>query len=336
MYTEEYNGINAFLVGSSKLLVSEGVKRETRGELSYELSEPFMFKIINPGARIITIPERKWNVVLPYAESLWIASGRNDMDYIIKYLPRMLEFSDDSITMRGGYGPRLRHYNYSKNDYAIKSFYPSTENEVDQLKYVCQCFDADKNTRRAIISLGDVVKDCTDKNRCLKETKDIPCTRELHFVKQAGNNKLDLIVNMRSNDLIWGASAVNVFNYTFMQEYMASILGLQLGCYYHIANNMHYYVRHKDKLINLSKLNDIEDVSYNYMPTFHSLQDFDNLLFKLSNEEYQMRTNTRNYKYYEFNDPFFMDWYNILYSFNFKKKVNYINPLLDVVACSIM
>lgn len=37
---------------------------------------------------------------------------------------------------------------------------------------------------------------------------------------------------MRSNDIIWGASAVNIFNYTFMQEYMATILGLGVGNYF--------------------------------------------------------------------------------------------------------
>ena len=85
MYAETYAGINSFLIGASKLLVKEGVKRETRGNVCYELPEPAMFKITNPIAREVTIPERKWLKVLPYAESLWIASGRNDMVYITHY-----------------------------------------------------------------------------------------------------------------------------------------------------------------------------------------------------------------------------------------------------------
>lgn len=39
-------------------------------------------------------------------------------------------------------------------------------------------------------------------------------------------------MKMRSNDIIGGASAVNIFNYTFMQEYMATILGLGVGNYF--------------------------------------------------------------------------------------------------------
>lgn len=70
MFTAEYKGINDFLVNSSRLLLKYGVVRETRGMKCYELPEPFMFKINEPTARLITISERKWNVCLPYAESL--------------------------------------------------------------------------------------------------------------------------------------------------------------------------------------------------------------------------------------------------------------------------
>ena len=73
MFTAEFTGINDFLVKSSKLLLKYGVARETRGSKCYELPGPFVFKITEPTARLVTIPERKWNVALPYAESLWLA-----------------------------------------------------------------------------------------------------------------------------------------------------------------------------------------------------------------------------------------------------------------------
>jgi thymidylate synthase len=71
MFTAEYEGINTFLVGAASLLLKKGVKRSIRGNICLELPAPFMFKITNPTARIVTIPERKWNPILPYAESLW-------------------------------------------------------------------------------------------------------------------------------------------------------------------------------------------------------------------------------------------------------------------------
>ena len=319
MYAETYAGINSFLIGASKLLVKEGVKRETRGNVCYELPEPAMFKITNPIAREVTIPERKWLKVLPYAESLWIASGRNDMVYITHYLARMMWFSDDGIYMRGGYGPRFRDYNGEREDYQIETINVRQQGSVDQLKFVIECFKADTETRRAVMNFGDPMKDNFDVNEELKKSKDIPCTRELHFMKQSGNNRLDLIVRMRSNDLIWGASAVNIFNFTFMQEYVAAILGLEVGNYYHIADNLHFYDRHINLVSKLSELSEWDDETVTYAKNFHSLNEFDKLVTKLSTEEKLMRTNMRFYSQTEFEDPFFEHWYDILYKYNLKK-----------------
>lgn len=320
MYTETYTGINSFLIGASKLLVKEGIKREVRGNTCYELPEPVMFKLTNPLARDLTIPERKWFKVLPYAESLWIASGRNDMAYITHYLTRMIDFSDDGIYMRGGYGPRYRNYNGEREDYQIEAINVRQQGAVDQLRYVIECFKVDIETRRAVINMGDPMKDDFDENGGLKKSKDIPCTRELHFMKQSGSNKLDLIVRMRSNDLIWGASAVNIFNYTFMQEYVSAILGLEVGNYYHIADNLHFYERHTELVRKLSELREWNDEPTIFFKKFHSLDEFDELITKLSKEEISMRTNIRDYMRTEFDDPFFEHWYDILYKYNIEKK----------------
>ena len=265
MFTDEFTGINDFLVKSSRLLLEYGVARETRGYTCYGLPEPFMFKITEPTARLVTIPERKWNAALPYAESLWLASGRNDMSFITHYLQRMRDFSDDGFIMRAGYGPRLRFFSPNVEDYAEygktmkhKSF------TVDQFRYVVECFKKDVNTRRAVINIDDTIKDEFDVDGCLKKTKDIPCTRLLHFTKNAITGKLDLTVFMRSNDMLWGASAVNVFNFTFIQEYFAAILGMEIGSYYHIANNFHYYEDKRSMLESIAKVSDYSDVPYPY------------------------------------------------------------------------
>lgn len=299
--------------------MEEGVKRETRGSVCYELPEPAMFKITNPLAREVTIPERKWYKTLPYAESLWIASGRNDMVYITHYLSRMADFSDDGIYMRGGYGPRYRDYNGESDDYRIESINVRQPGSVDQLKYVIECFKAEKETRRAVMCFGDPMKDEFDEKGELKKSKDIPCTRELHFMKQSRNNRLDLIVRMRSNDLIWGASAVNIFNYTFMQEYVATILGLEVGNYYHIADNLHYYDRHAEMVRKMAGIEEWCDETMDYVKTFQSLSEFDELITKLSTEEKAMRTNIREYEQIGFEDPFFQHWYEVLYQYNQKR-----------------
>lgn len=319
MYTETYNGINSFLIGACRLLLSDGVKRVTRGKVCCELSEPFLFKITEPRARIVTIPERRWNKTLPYAESLWIASGRNDLSYICHYLEKMRDFSDDGVFMRGGYGPRFRDYNGSNNDYQIATINERKTSSVDQLKYIVNCFSNDIETRRAVISFGDPIKDNFDQNRDLKNSRDIPCTRELHFIKQATSNKLDLIVKMRSNDLIWGASAVNIFNYTFIQEYVSAILGLEIGNYYHFADNIHYYEDFRKMVEVIANISDVNDEVMDFHKSFHSLEEFDVLISKLGREEELMRKNMSSYKHIQIEDEFFQHWYDTLYSYNFQK-----------------
>ena len=319
MYSLEFEGINSFLTGTSRLLLEEGKRREVRNSVCYELPEPYMFKIKNPCARHITIPQRKWFKTLPYAESLWIASGRNDMAYITHYLPRMVDYSDDGRTMRGGYGPRLRHFNGSLSDYDVSEYRKSSHGEIDQFRYICDCFREDANTRRAIITIGDPVKDCFDADGNLKRTKDIPCTRTLHFMRDNNSNKLNLIVSMRSNDFIFGASAVNIFNYTFMQEYFSSMLGLNMGYYIHVASNMHYYEQHQSVVSDLASINDVTDQGEPLHTTFRNLQDFDNLLSRLVAEELLMRRSWKDYRPCHFNDAFFNHWYNVLYSFNKKR-----------------
>lgn len=315
MYQAEYCGINAFLVGTARMLCSDEHIRQVRGNVCYELPEPYMFKITNPLAREVTIPVRKWNRTLPYAESLWIASGRNDMHFITRYLERMMDFSDDGKFMRGGYGPRFRHYNGSRTDYQIsETALENRDSGIDMFQYIVECFHKDSNTRRAIITIGDNNKDCFDTHMLLKDTKDIPCTRELHFIKQADSNKLDLIVTMRSNDFIWGASAVNIFNYTFMQEYMSAILGMEIGDYYHVAENFHYYERHKELVKALAELNDVEEHPIILEKKFSSLQEFDDLLVCLSKAEQRMWKDTSHQRI-EFKDQFFQHWYDVIYKY---------------------
>lgn len=333
MFTAEYEGINSFLVGASSLLLKEGVKRKTRGFNCIELPEPFIFKLNNPTSRLVTIAERNWNPILPYAESLWLAVGRNDLEFIGHYLKSMKNYSDDGFFMRGGYGPRLRKYTGVSNDYKIRNpknvdISELNKSEVDQFSYISKNFAKDINTRQAIINIGDPPKDCFDENGCLKETKDFPCTRLLHFQKHPVENKLNLTVYMRSNDFIFGASAVNIFNYTYIQEYFAQILNLKIGDYFHIANNFHFYEKHSKWVYKISNAIIPEDTGFEYSKTFKNLTDFDEKLTHLHLEEEKLRNNQDN-GIVEFEDDFFNDWFKTFYCFNTKKIAKFKNPMLD-------
>lgn len=336
MYTAEYEGINSLLVGVSKNLLENGVTRNVRGFECVEFPEPVILKIRNPSARWITIPERKWNPFLPYAESLWLASGRNDLKFIKHYLARLSEFSDDGEYIRGGYGPRLRNFSGNSNDYKISkkesnlSLLQKENKTVDQFLYIEKCFQKDVFNRQAIITIGDPAKDTLDQYNDLKTTKDLPCTRLIQLMCTP-ERKLDMTVYMRSNDLIWGASGVNIFNFTFIQEYFAGILGLEIGSYYHIANNLHYYKERHQELIERLAIQVPQDKSYIYNKTFKSLQDFDNLVLDISNYENDLRTGKINAPP-NFQDEFINDWASIFYKkFVGQKEVKFINPILNKI-----
>ncbi len=52
---------------------------------------------------------------------------------------------------------------------------------------------------------------------------------------------LDITVFNRSNDLVWGALGANYVHFGFLQEYMASHLGLEVGVYNQISDDLHAY-----------------------------------------------------------------------------------------------
>jgi thymidylate synthase len=334
MHLVEFKGINSFLVGMSKILLNDSVYRETRGQKVWELPEPIIIKISNPLSRLVTIPERKWNCYLPYAESLWLASGQNDMKMIGYYLDKLYNFSDDGKYMRAGYGPRLRSYSGNSIDYKknVKNENNAFEySEIDQFQFVLLKFKEDPFTRQAVISIGDPSKDNFQNINILKITKDFPCTRLIHFIRKADKPKLDLYVHLRSNDFLWGASAVNIFNYTFMQEYFSKLLNLEVGEYFHIVNNMHFYDTKKEVLEKLITVNKCEDEFYKYNLNFTTLEEFDANVKTLRDWEVLLRSQI-NCELIEFNDDFFNDWALVLFKkSNPKEKVNFINPILNQI-----
>lgn len=52
---------------------------------------------------------------------------------------------------------------------------------------------------------------------------------------------LDMTVFNRSNDLIWGCLGANAVHFSVLQEYMALNLGMEVGVYNQISNNLHVY-----------------------------------------------------------------------------------------------
>lgn len=149
----------------------------------------------------------------------WYLRGTNRLDIISYYSRRYRQFSDDGMTLYGAYGRRL--------------FTNELTGSV-QWQAALRCLQRDPDTRQAVLHLH-LPQDL------LADTKDVPCTCYLQFFIR--ENRLEMIVNMRSNDIIWG-TAYDVFSFTMMQEIMARQLRLEVGPYMHFAGSMHIYDRH--------------------------------------------------------------------------------------------
>ena len=105
----------------------------------------------------------------------------------------------------------------------------------NQLEYVIKKLKKHKETRHAAISIYD----CKEHDQYKKDT---PCTYAVQFTIL--NDKLNMSVYMRSNDL-WYGFCNDQYCFSMLQKYVAERLNMEIGWYYHHAHNMHIY---NDKL----------------------------------------------------------------------------------------
>jgi hypothetical protein len=71
------------------------------------------------------------------------------------------------------------------------------------------------------------------------QRRDLPCNTHVYFKPRDG--KLHMTVCCRSNDIIWGCYGANAVHFSVLQEYMARLVGMEMGFYYHISDSWHYY-----------------------------------------------------------------------------------------------
>lgn len=216
-----------------------------------EINVSFVLK--NPLKRYSLLDSRNCNPFHQLVETLWVLSGQTEVQLFDKFLPQSYKFSDDwaegcnKFHWRAGYGGRIRKwignsanvqtFNISHDDYINHL----KVNCIDQWQFVIETLKKDSTSRHAIISIYDPAADSV-----LKNVKDKPCNNHIQFLIR--DNKLIMIVNQRSSDLIWGLSAINIPEFTTMQEITASILNVKLGDYIHRIGSLHIYDRHFSKI----------------------------------------------------------------------------------------
>ena len=214
MYIFKGASYGVLLQSALTTIVNDGVARDPRGMPTIEIQQATL-QLEDPSARYPRLPHRNANIFALVAETAWVLAGRADLAFIVNYLPRMSHYSQDGSTLAGAYGPRIRNWG-----------------GLDQINRVLDLLGKDPHSRRAVISLFDPARDYDT------ESLDVPCCNQLQFMINRG--RLDLTVYSRSMDIMWG-SAINVFEWTTLQEALANWLDVPMGEYFHHVGSLHLY-----------------------------------------------------------------------------------------------
>lgn len=218
----DYRNISFSLVGSLRDLLREGVDVIVKDTRTKELIARNTC-LQRPLERYLFAPHRHHDITAQFAESMWVLAGRNDIEWLRRYLPRAPAFSDDGVTWRGGYGPRLRRWA-----------------GVDQIDAVRKLLLSDRNSRQAVMVLFDPALD-------FQPSKDIPCNNWLGWIIR--DNQLHMSAALRSNDVWWGFSGVNAFEWSILHELLAFWVGADVGRANYLAMSFHMYERHFDRSV---------------------------------------------------------------------------------------
>ncbi len=278
--------------------------------------------ITRPWQRELTLAARKANIAAQIAETMWILAGRNDVEFLSHYLPRARDFSDNGSTWRAGYGPRLRNwtgvdpYCPDHGDHETTYDRCSCENRsTDQLAEVVRLLRQDPLTRRAVMSIWDPAVDFAD-------SKDIPCNNWLSFSNRLG--KLDLHVAIRSNDLMWGWSGINAFEWSALLEIVAGLVGVEVGSIHYSTTSLHLYEQHWAKARKIVDANEDPAINgYADSPRFKltgdivedtPVHELDELIERWFRIEYDIRTGSPLVQGYvdEFPEPMMRSWLRVL------------------------
>lgn len=207
------------------LLKNVGEIEETRNGPAIVAPYPMTTHYDRPQERVLFSPSRDANPFFHLFECLWILSGRRDVAWIAQFNQRIAQYSDGGETFHGAYGDRLRHW--------ARNSQPNYRG-LDQIDLAVHMLRKDPSTRRCVVALYDPACDLGTMSL------DIPCNDTIKF--EIRRMKLNMMVFCRSNDLIWGAYGANAVHFSFLQEVVASLVGVEVGWYEQISCNMHAYL----------------------------------------------------------------------------------------------
>lgn len=204
-------------------ILRDGVEERPRGKRTLEIiGKTTKLDMSRP---IVTLAHRKLGYKFLAAEAWWIASGSNRVDEIKPYSKAITNFSDDGLTFRGAYGPKI----------------------MDQLPWVAEQLKNDPSTRQAVLTIW---------RERPGPSKDYPCTLGAQWLYRKGDRGqayLHCQVTMRSSDG-WMGVPYDWFNFSIQTAYLIAYLRtaypvvfteeIHLGTLTFTAGSQHLYEEH--------------------------------------------------------------------------------------------
>ena len=173
------------------------------------------FTIENPMDNHINCEQRNWKHEYAEAEWQWYLSGNNNINKLGEIYGKVPEIWKQMANMKGD----------------VNSNYGWQWQRNKQLARIIDMLRNNNNTRQAAISIYDAKE--------MKSYKyDTPCTYAVQFT--IVDNKLNMCVTMRSNDL-WYGFCNDQYCFSMLQQLVARELNIPVGNYFHFAHNLHLY-----------------------------------------------------------------------------------------------
>ena len=208
-----------------------GVKCQPRGHLCRECVD-YMFEVLSPDSRpIVTACEERNDKIVEYqrAEFGLYLDGVVDADVWAERASKFWKkIANPDGTINSNYGKLIFH-DRSLPD-GLTPFEWAAERLVDDL-----------HSRQAYIRVSLPRHQWSG-------NKDQVCTMHVNFLVRFG--QLHATTVIRSNDVVRGL-VYDMPWFVYVQQLLADRIGVQMGCYRHLAHSMHMYERDSETVLKM-------------------------------------------------------------------------------------
>lgn len=196
-------------------------KATPRGLAVVEFPYPVATYYTNPVECVLLDPARDANPFFHLYEAIWLIAGWNDVGRVSRYSSQIKTYSDDHKYFHGGYGARWWYRLH-----------------LSQIYKIVRVLQDDPDSRRAVLQMWDARIDLGGSG------KDYPCNTHVYF--KVRDDKLHMTVCNRSNDAVWGCYGANAVQFSFLQQFVARLLKVEVGPYLQLSDSLHMYTEGKE------------------------------------------------------------------------------------------